>query len=111
MAASEPSAGSVKDGAPSGPRSFLSADEKPWKVWWLWGVPVAWIASALVIGAEESRIAGLQSLGDLMDVARLAVYWIWCRKAWQCSANAPHRAWELLSKAVLAAGFVATVFI
>jgi hypothetical protein len=110
MAASEPISGSAKGGALNGPRSFLYAREKLWKVWWLWGVPIAWITSALVIGAEESRIAGLTSLGDFLDVARLAAYWFWCRLAWRCSANAKHRAWEYLSKGALAVGFVATVF-
>jgi hypothetical protein len=89
----------------------LRADEKLWKVWWKWGVPVAWITSALVIAAEESRLAALPSLGDLLDILRIAVYWFWCRLAWRCSASATHRAWEILSKGALAAGFVATVFI
>ena len=71
---------------------------------------MAWITSALVLAAEESRVAGHHSLGNLLDLARLAVYWFWCRQAWRCSANAGNPAWNFLSKTALAAGFVLTVF-
>jgi hypothetical protein len=81
-----------------------------WKAWWLWGIPVAWITIALVLAAEECHLAGLHTLGNLLDVARLAVYWFWCRMAWKCSANVDHPAWSYLSKGALAAGFVAMVF-
>ncbi|MBC7802959.1 MAG: hypothetical protein H7Y16_03700 [Candidatus Parcubacteria bacterium] len=81
------------------------------RVWWLWGIPVAWITSALLLGAEEFRITGLHGWGNLLDCARLAVYWFWCRMAWKLSASARRPVWNLLSKAALAAGFVVTVAI
>ena len=87
----------------------MTTDEKLWKVWWLWGVPVAWITSALVLAAEHARMTGLHGWGDLLDVARLATYWFWCRLAWKCSSNAGNPLWTLLSKTALAAGLVATV--
>jgi hypothetical protein len=71
---------------------------------------MAWATSALVLAAEQLRIAEWHGTGNLLDVARLAVYWFWCRMAWRCSANARNPAWKLLSKAALAAGFVLTVF-
>ena len=111
MADSESGSDSGGIGAPGGPRIFSGADENAWKVWWLWGVPVAWIASALVVAAEQGRIAGLNVLADLLDVARLAVYWFWCRLAWRSSGHALHPAWRLLGRGVLAAGFVLNVFI
>jgi hypothetical protein len=80
-----------------------------WKAWWSWGIPVAWITSALVLAAEQSHSGELHTLGNLLDVARLAVYWFWCRLAWKCSASARNPGWKLLSKAALAAGFVLTV--
>ena len=70
---------------------------------------MAWTTSALVLLAEELRIGGMHSAGNLLDVARLAVYWFWCRMAWKCSSNVGHPAWKLLSKGALAAGFVITV--
>jgi hypothetical protein len=86
------------------------ASQELWKVWWLWGIPLALITSALVLGGETAREARLHSLGNLLDVVRLALYWFWCRMAWKCSANVDHPAWNVLSKGALAAGFVATVF-
>jgi hypothetical protein len=87
----------------------LSPGEKLWKVWWLWGIPVAWSASAMLIAAEEFRLSGLPAAGDALDVARLAIYWFWCRRVWRCSANTGNRAWTVLSKAVLSAGLALTV--
>jgi len=109
MAASDPGASSVKDGALSGPRSFLYAREKLWKVWWLWGIPVAWATTALVLAAEFVREAGLHAWGDLCDVLRLAIYWFWCRLAWQCSTNVNSPVWTVISRFALAGGLVATV--
>ena len=71
-------------------------------------MPAAWATSALVLGAEFAREAGLHGTGNLLDVARLAVYWYWCRLAWRCSGNVGNPLWTLLSKAALAAGLVAT---
>jgi hypothetical protein len=89
----------------------LSAEEKLWKVWWLWGVPVAWLTSTLLLAAEELRIGGWHSTGNLLDVARLAVYWYWCRLAWRCSGNVGNPLWTLASKAALAMGLVATALV
>jgi len=80
-----------------------------WKVWWLWGIPVAWITSALVLAAEEVRIAGFPGTGNLLDIARLAVYWYWCRLAWRCSGNVGNAVWTFLSKGTLATGLLVTV--
>jgi hypothetical protein len=89
----------------------LNAGEKLWKVWWLWGIPTAWAASALVLAAEELRVAGWHSTGSLLDVARLAVYWAWCRLAWQSSGNLGNTCCTLLSRSALATGLVATVLV
>jgi hypothetical protein len=70
---------------------------------------VAWTTTALVLAAEELRLAGHPSWGDLCDIARLAVYWFWCRLAWRCAGNAGNLLWTLLAKAALGAGLVATV--
>ena len=85
------------------------AGSELWKVWWLWGVPVAWIATALVLAAEQFRLNGWASAGDLLDIARLAVYWFWCRLAWKCSSKVANPLWKLLSKGALSAGLVVTV--
>jgi len=89
----------------------LSNDEKLWRVWWLWGIPTAWLTSLLVLAAEHVRLAGLPAWGDLLDIARLAIYWFWCRLAWRASGNVGNPAWTLLSKAALATGLVTTVLV
>lgn len=97
------------DGAPRGPR-FLSGRSRLWRIWWLWGMPVGWLTVAMVIAAEEFRLAGWAPAGDLLDVLRLAVYWGWCRLAWIAS-GAAHWLAAAAGRAALAAGFVATVFV
>ncbi|MFY9314362.1 MAG: hypothetical protein WAO95_02235 [Burkholderiales bacterium] len=72
---------------------------------------MAWATSALVLGAEAFREEGLHGTGNLLDVVRLALYWYWCRLAWQCSANVGHPAWTMLSRAALASGLLLTTMI
>ena len=83
--------------------------EELWHRWWFWAIPVAWAATGLVLAAEEFRLAGWSSTGDLLDVVRLAIYWFWCRLAWECAGNAGNPFWTLLSKGALAGGLVVTV--
>ena len=85
------------------------AGSEAWKICWLWGIPVAWIATALLLAAEQLRLSGLSAAGDLLDVARLAVYWFWCRLAWRASGNVGNPFRTLLAKAALSAGLVVTV--
>lgn len=83
-------------------------DEKLWKVWWLAGILLAWITSALMIAAEHLRSLGAWAWGwgDLCDVARLLVYLAWFRLAWRCSGNVQSVVWTQLARGALAAGLV-----
>jgi len=102
-------------GAHSGSWFFFGPDffrpDLLWKVWWLWGIPLAWLTTVLILGAEEFRLNGVPVAGDLLDVLRLAVYWFWCRLAWRAAGNVGNPLWTLLTKAALAAGLVATVLV
>jgi hypothetical protein len=80
--------------------------EKLWRVWWLWGIPVGWTVSGLIIVAEVARVAGHAGLGDLLDVMRLLVYFGWARLAWRCSHNVEDRRWTPVSRFALGAGLV-----
>ena len=80
--------------------------EKLWKVWWLWGIPVGWTTSGMIILAEFIRAAGNWGCGDMIDVARLLVYFSWARLAWRCSHNVSDCRWTLVSRIALGAGFV-----
>jgi hypothetical protein len=82
----------------------MMASQKLWQVWWLWGMPVAWAASALLVGAELARSAGQHSWGNAQDVARLALYWWWMRMAWTCSGNVANRLWSPVSRTALVLG-------
>jgi hypothetical protein len=83
-----------------------AGDEKLWKVWWLWGIPVGWTTSGMMIFAEIIRDAGYWGCGDLIDVIRLLVYFAWARLAWRCSHNVQDRRWTPVSRFALGAGFV-----
>jgi hypothetical protein len=87
----------------------MNESEKLWRIWWLWGIPTAWIASALILVAESARDAGYSSGGDFLDVARLALYWWWMRLAWKCARNVENPFWTPMSRAVLALGLVVNV--
>jgi len=85
--------------------------EKLWRVWWLWGIPVAWAASALVIGAEFARLSGYHRLGDAVDIGRLAIYWWWMRIAWSCAGNVANPVWSPVSRAILVLGLTANALV
>jgi hypothetical protein len=93
----------------SASRAF-QGEERLWKVWWCAGIPVAWITSALVIGADHVRSLGQWAWGwgDLCDVARLVIYLAWFRLAWRCSGNVQGPVWTPLARVVLSAGLVLT---
>lgn len=89
----------------------FQGEEKLWKVWWLAGIPVAWITSALVIGAERVRDLGTWAWGwgDACDAARLLVYLAWFMLAWRCSKNVQGRVWTPLARVALLSGLVVSV--
>lgn len=80
--------------------------EKLWRVWWLWGIPVGWTVSGLIVFAEIARVAGFAGCGDLLDVVRLLVYFGWARLAWRCSHNVEDSRWTPVSRFALGAGLV-----
>ncbi len=89
-------------------RSFLrSRDgrERLWKIWWICGIPVAWLTSALVIAAEAARMAEHPIAGDWLDVLRILIYAAWARLAWQCAHNAESGIWTPVVRTALVAGF------
>jgi len=57
--------------------------------------------------ADNAREAGQAYWGDLLDVARLAVYWFWFRLVWKYSRNVGLRVWTLMARAGAVAGLVA----
>jgi hypothetical protein len=87
----------------------MTESEKLWRVWWLWGIPVAWLASALIVVAESARNTGYPGGGDVLDIARLALYWWWMRLAWKCARNVENPFWTYASRALLALGLVVNV--
>ena len=78
-----------------------------WQVWWLYGIPVGLVAGAMFAIADNAREAGQAYWGDLLDVARLAVYWFWFRLVWRYSRNVGLRVWTLMARAGAVAGLVA----
>jgi len=85
-----------------------SGEEPLWKVWWLLGIPVAWATSGLLLGAESVRVAGAHAWGDVLDLARLALYWFWFRLAWRCSRNVRRAWWTAAVRCLLLAGLALT---
>jgi hypothetical protein len=82
-----------------------------WKVWWVYGVPVAAVSAVLLFFAEELRRAYHPAWADLLDIARLSAFWLWCLLAWICARNVRRRIWTPVARVALAAGLVVTVAI
>ena len=82
-----------------------------WKVWWVYGAPVACAVFLLVVLAEELRLASRPAWADLLDAVRLAMFWLWCWPAWICAGNVVRRVWTPLARVMLAVGFAFMVVI
>jgi hypothetical protein len=67
---------------------------------------VACAAAALLYFAEQLRLESRPGWADLLDVVRIALFWLWCWAAWLCARNVAHRIWTLLARMTLAAGLV-----
>jgi hypothetical protein len=86
--------------------SATAGTQRLWKIWWLWGIPVGWTTSGMMLGAELIREAGYYGWGNLLDVMRLLVYFSWARLAWRCARNVENFRWTPVVRIALAAGFV-----
>ncbi len=84
----------------------IAANQPLWKIWWLWGIPVGWTTSGMMIAALLIRDAGYWGGGNLLDVARLLGYSGWARLAWRCSGNVENRRWTPVARFALGAGVV-----
>ena len=85
-------------------RRALSGEEKLWKVWWLWGIPVALAATAFTLSAEFLRLEGHHSWGEFLDVLKLLVYAAWLTAAWRCAERTEHPAARIAARLAVAAG-------
>jgi hypothetical protein len=78
--------------------------ERLWKVWWLAGIPVAWLTSLLVVAAEELRSAEYHGWGNFLDILRFLLFVAWVRLAWRCSRNVDSPYWRPIAFAGMGAG-------
>ena len=61
--------------------------------------------------AEELRLEFRPGWADLLDVLRIALFWLWCSAAWLCARNVKRRIWTPLARVTLAAGLVFMVVV
>ena len=84
----------------------LSGKERLWRVWWLWGIPVALAASALTVFAGFAREDGMHVAGSLLDTLKVLIYAAWLVAAWRCAPNVKDAFWKNVSRAAVALGIV-----
>jgi hypothetical protein len=77
---------------------------------WLWGIPMAWAVSLLLVAAETAHAAGHGTAGSACDLARLLVYWTWLRAVWRCS-GAGHVIRSAAIRVSLAGGLVVNALV
>lgn len=85
-------------------RRALSGEEQLWKVWWLWGIPVALAATAFTLSAEFLRMDGRHAWGEFLDVLKFLVYAAWLTAAWRCAEKTSHPAARIAGRLAVAAG-------
>ena len=80
-------------------------EEKLWKIWWQWGIPLAMVANGLTVLAEVLRDTGHPAVGDAMDMVKLLCFVAWCRLAWHCAKNTDRPVWGNLARLAILLGF------
>jgi hypothetical protein len=75
-----------------------------WQVWWLYGAGLACAVTGLLLVAEDVRLSGSPVLGDLLDVVRLALYWVWAWAVWKAAPNVRRRIWTPVARILALAG-------
>jgi hypothetical protein len=75
-----------------------------WQVWWLGGAAAACAIAGLVLLAEAARLEGAATQGDILDIARLAVYWAWGWAVWKSARNVERPLWTPLARLGVLAG-------
>jgi hypothetical protein len=54
--------------------------------------------------AEDARLSGSPVLGDLLDVVRLALYWVWAWAVWRAAPRVRRRVWTPVARILALAG-------
>jgi hypothetical protein len=85
-------------------RPVATSAARLWQVWWLWGAAAACVIAGLVLLAEEVRLEGEATQGDILDIVRLAVYWAWGWAVWKSARNVERPLWTPLARAGVLAG-------
>ena len=67
-------------------------------MWWLGGAGLACAVAGLLLVAEDARLSGNATTGDLLDVLRLALYWAWAWAVWKTAPNVRQRVWTVVAR-------------
>lgn len=86
-------------------RRAIDGEERLWRVWWKWGIPVAVAANILTLFAEMAFMADYDTLGNATDVLKFLIYIAWFQMAWRCSKNTDNPAWTVFTRLAVALGF------
>ena len=67
-------------------------------MWWLGGAGLVCAVAGLLLLAEDARLSGAATTGDLLDVLRLGLYWAWAWAVWKTAPNVRRRVWTALAR-------------
>ena len=67
-------------------------------MWWLGGAGLACAVAGLLLLAEDARLSGAAATGDLLDVVRLGLYWVWAWAVWKAAPNVRRRVWTAVAR-------------
>lgn len=73
-------------------------------MWWLGGAGLACAVAGLLLLAEDARLSGAATTGDLLDVLRLGLYWAWAWMVWKTARNVRRAVWTPLARLLALAG-------
>jgi len=80
-------------------------EEKLWKIWWQWGIPLGMLVNVLAVLAEASREAERPLAGEALDILKFLFLAGWFQLAWRCSKNTHRPIWTSLARLAILLGF------
>jgi len=84
-------------------------EEKLWKVWWLFGVPLN-IVSTIIEKMSDMKSPPMP-MGILVALlfVMFALWVYWCIAAWRCAPNVETKSWAYIARGLIVVSIILTV--
>tara|TARA_B100001964_G_C13824703_1_gene418867 strand:+ start:135 stop:479 length:345 start_codon:yes stop_codon:yes gene_type:complete len=91
-------------------RKSWDGEERLWKVWWLWGLPLGIVSAVVSVliedYADSSNNVTTSIISLLIYIFVIVLYLWWVGAAWRCVKNTNNKAWTLIAQFLIIVGLL-----